>query len=110
MKQIKVFVIPPEDKPSVLEIDAVDLQAMQAIVGGYIERHPMSMPGLAVYWNEEGRMLKLPLNIRYGNGVMKRYPNMPPLIAGTVFVAREVPPDMVTLTDDDVRLLTEVFS
>ena len=53
---MKILVIKPYQKPEVIEIDHT-LEAMQAIVGGYIEAiYPFDDPDIALVCNEEGKI------------------------------------------------------
>lgn len=59
-EKIKVLVIEPGKNPEEREIDNT-LEAMQEIVGGYIECVTLTTD-LVVICNEEGRLLGLPYN------------------------------------------------
>lgn len=66
-KKIKVIKIAVNSDPIVVEI-APTLDAMQAIVGGYIEIVPIGNSGLDLCCNEEGKLEGLPLNVAIFGG------------------------------------------
>ena len=67
MKALTVVIVAPGAKPKVLEVDGkqTTLAALQALVGGYIERVPTEMlePALDCWVNEEGLLDGLPPNL-----------------------------------------------
>lgn len=67
-KKIRIVNVPVGEGPKVEEIDA-GLEAMQALVGGYIEFVAMG-GNVALVCNEEGMMLGLPQN---GCGILGPY-------------------------------------
>lgn len=85
---LKVFVVPHDGAPHVREVEN-KLEALQAIVGGYLEV-VQGIPGLTVLCNEDGRMMQLPPN----RGLL-----------GTWIVVRSEGADFVSLTDEDVARL-----
>ena len=60
-EKISVLLIQPEKKPRVVEIPNT-LEAMQKLVGGYIEEYMPFDDEVAIICNEEGKMNGLPLN------------------------------------------------
>ena len=58
---MKVLVIKPDQNPVVEEIGE-GLEAMQSVVGGYIQAVYPWGDGVAVVCNEEGKLCGLPLN------------------------------------------------
>lgn len=58
---MKGILIRPNDLPVLIDQDW-DLDALQAAVGGWIEGFATGFDGTAVYGNEEGKILGLPLN------------------------------------------------
>jgi len=96
---IRVLVLPVGKPPEVREIDN-GLEAMQAIVGGYIET--VSLDGsVAAVVNEDGPRLHLPNNRIVGHSV----------VVGQVFVVRfNDEGEFVSLTDEDVARWSEKFA
>ena len=78
-EQIEILVVEPGKKPYVKTIDN-SLQAMQEVVGGYIE--PIYFDDAAIVVNEEGKVNKLPLNRSLYDESGERFD----IIAGTFFV------------------------
>ena len=78
-EQIEILVVEPGKKPYVKTIDN-RLQAMQKVVGGYIE--PIYLDDVAIVVNEEGKVNKLPLNRSLYDESGERFD----IIAGTFFV------------------------
>ena len=108
--KVSILVVPVDGPPRVESIEEGDLKAMQAIVGGYIERVWLDR-GLAIYCNEEGLLKGLEPNLAYARVAAGEYRNrIPPSIVGNLFIAREEPPNIVSLTDADVARLTKLFS
>ena len=103
---MKVLVIEPMETPVVKEIDS-SLEAMQEIVGGYIQAlFPFDEP-VALVCNEEGKLHGLPLNraLRDDAG------NVYDVISGTFFLC-SAPPDeenFTSLSDDQIERYTKLF-
>ena len=81
IEQIKVLLCKPDEKAKVIEIDDT-LEAMQELVGGYIQEYMPWEDEVALICNEEGKMTGLPLNrgIRDENGQLQD------IIAGDFFI------------------------
>ena len=78
---MQVVIVEPEKKPVVQNIDS-GLASMQQIVGGSIQAvYPFEEP-VALICNDEGKLLRLPLNraLRDSNGAIYD------LVAGTFFL------------------------
>ena len=102
---IKVLKVEPDKAPELIEMKN-ELEAMQAIVGGYIEVFPLAQDGVAIVCNEEGKMNGMPLNRPiYHNGEMVE------IIAGTFFIAGDDISigEFVSLTDEQIALYKEQF-
>lgn len=56
-----IIVIEPGKQPDLREVEKLDLETMQSIVGGLIQRVPLT-EDIDLWFNEEGRMLHLPFN------------------------------------------------
>lgn len=95
--RIRVVVAEPQRRAEIRMIER-DLAAMQEIVGGYIEM--VSLGGLDVYFNEEGRVLGLP-----HNRVLGGYE-----ILGTLFVSRtDDRGESVSLTKEQAERVVQVL-
>ena len=104
---MRILKIKPEQKPERIDIPDT-LEAMQKVVGGYIQAvYPFEEP-IALICNEEGKLLNLPLNraLRDDKG------NVYDIISGTFFVCA-APPDsnhFAGLTDQQVKTYMEWFA
>ena len=78
---MKVIIVKPQEKPVVAEIDS-NLNAMQEVVGGYIQAiYPFEDP-VSLICNEEGKLLGLPLN----RALRVNEDTVYDIIAGTFFL------------------------
>lgn len=101
---IKVLKVEPDDVPHVIELPN-ELEAMQALVGGYIEVFPLA-DGVAIVCNEEGKMNGMKLNRPiYHEGVMVE------VIAGTFFIAGDDISigEFVSLTNEQIAQYRKRF-
>ena len=107
MKQeavIKVLKVEPDKAPELIEMPN-ELEAMQAIVGGYIEVYPLAN-NVAIVCNEEGKINGLELNRPiFHNGRIVE------IIAGTFFIAGDDISigEFVSLTDEQIAKYTKQF-
>lgn len=88
-----------------LERIGTGLEAMQRLVGGYIEAVPLSgsFAGLTMWVNEEGRLNDLP---RRPCPIWQHEPN----IAGDYFVTRGTDDgELASITASDVEKLKQAF-
>lgn len=101
---IKVLKVEPDKAPELIEMKN-ELEAMQAIVGGYIEVMPIE-EGVAIVCNEEGKMYGAELNrpIYHGGQIVD-------IIAGTFFIAGDDISigEFVSLTDKQIAKYTKQF-
>ena len=104
---MQVVVVEPKKKPMVQDIGS-DLESMQRIVGGSIQAiYPFDEP-VALIFNEEGKLLNLPLNraLRDDEG------NVYDIISGTFFLCA-APPDsehFAGLSDQQAKAYMERFA
>jgi hypothetical protein len=122
---IRVLVVRTGQAPVVEEIDT-GLDAMQALVGGYIECLALDA-NVDLWRNEEGTINGLPLNRRFA----ARAPELPPgldfvikldpdladpgqmgehRIHGDFFLARHADGETASLTDDDIAKYSRAFT
>lgn len=66
---MKIFIKKPHEKLREIEV-ANELEALQELVGGYIETVQIAT-NLAMIVNEEGKLMNLPDNFRFGNDMIK---------------------------------------
>lgn len=100
-KKIRVLYVKTGEKPVVVEIEN-KLEAMQKLVGGYIEAVPLERE-IDAYCNEEGKLIGLPLN--------RRIPGRGDVFAGDFFVSRaNGDGEQIDLTDEDVTHYSAVFA
>ena len=104
---MQVVIVEPEKKPEVREIGN-SLEAMQQVVGGFIEAlYPFDEP-VALICNEEGKLMDLPPNRALRDDTGEVYD----IISGTFFLC-SAPPDsehFESLTDQQVKTYLERFS
>lgn len=101
---IKVLKVEPDKAPELIEMPN-ELEAMQAIVGGYIEVFPLASD-VAIVCNEEGKMNGMELNRPiYHNGEIVE------IIAGTFFIAGDDISigEFVSLTDEQIEKYKQQF-
>ena len=103
-KTIRVLVVEPMKPCRVQEIGS-NLEAMQAIVGGYIEAVTPFTEPVAIVCNEEGKLQGLPLNrpLVDRNGVPYDF------LCGTFFLAGVEGEHFVSLTDDQIRVYKSIY-
>ena len=77
---MRVLVVEPEQRPQEKEIDN-SLEAMQQIVGGYIQSIPLDN-SVALVCNEEGKLEDLPPN----RGLRNQNGQMYDIVFGTFFL------------------------
>ena len=108
--KISVLLVEPFKEPKMIEIED-DLDAMQEIVGGYIEEYMPFEDDVAIVCNEEGKMRGLPLNraIYLDSDPGKR--NISDIIAGKFFVCYAPPEseNFLSLPDDLAKKYDEKF-
>jgi hypothetical protein len=101
---IKVLKVEPDKAPELIEMKN-ELEAMQAIVGGYIEVFPLA-DDAAIVCNEEGKMNGMELNRPiYHNGEIVE------IIAGTFFIAGDdyKSGEFVSLKDEQIAQYSKQF-
>lgn len=101
---IKVLKVEPDKAPELIEMKN-ELEAMQAIVGGYIEIYPLA-EGVAIVCNEEGKINGLELNRPiFHNGQIVE------IIAGTFFIAGDDISigEFVSLTEEQIAKYSKQF-
>lgn len=101
---IKVLKVEPDKAPELIEMPN-ELEAMQAIVGGYIEVFPLA-DDVAIVCNEEGKINGLQLNRPiYHNGRIVE------IIAGTFFITGDDISigEFVSLTEEQIAQYKEQF-
>lgn len=100
---MKVIVCEPNKIARVEEIEQT-LEAMQEIVGGYIEAVNSLPDSACIVCNEEGRLNEMPLN----RGVY-RFGDMVGAIYGTFFICGCSDEDFCSLTDEQAEHYLEEF-
>lgn len=108
MNNVKVLVYPIGQAPVVQEIKGSDnLKDMQSIVGGWIEAVNLGALTLnhqldkySLYCNEEGKLQGLPLNRQLQHDV----------VVGQFFVTKHSGGETISLTDEDIELITRLVS
>ena len=98
---MKILVIKPYQKPEVVEIDHT-LEAMQAVVGGYIEEVYPFEDEVALVVNEEGKINGLPMN-RF---LFDDDGNLLDIIVGNFFICG-APSDCDSFTDIPDELIAK---
>lgn len=97
-KEITVLKVEPGKSPETVTMPNT-LDAMQKMVGGYIEVLPLS--DVCLVCNEDGKLLGLEGNRRLGNDI----------IVGTFFLAGDTRSgDLCSLTQEQIQHFGEVFA
>ena len=78
---IRVIVCRPDERAEIVEIED-KLEAMQELVGGYIQEYMPWEDEVALICNEEGKMTGLPLN----RGIKDEDGHLQDIIAGDFFI------------------------
>jgi len=94
-KTIKALLIEPMQKPRVIEIEA-SLESYQQEVGGLIEILHLSDDAVLVV-NEEGKMIGLPPNRRYGSDIL----------VGNILIVGSKGEYLIGLSEDNIRKYKE---
>ncbi|MBO5019164.1 MAG: DUF3846 domain-containing protein [Clostridia bacterium] len=104
---MKVLVVKPMDVPFVKHISG-SLNSMQKIVGGTIQAiYPFENPEIALICNDDGKLIKLPLN----RALYDKGGKLFDIVAGTFFLCR-APADsenFESLTDEQIKIYWEQF-
>lgn len=81
------------------------LEAMQEIVGGYIEAVRIT-ENIVLWVNEEGLLKQLPLNFYLSNSSGEP---ISPIVGDVLFTGVDSEGDNISLTDDDIKLIESRF-
>ncbi len=103
-KTLKVLVVEPMKPCRVQEISDT-LEAMQAVVGGYIEEVTPFTEPVAIVCNEAGKLQGLPFN----RPLVDRHGVPYDTLCGTFFVAGVQGEHFVSLTDDQIRVYKSIY-
>ena len=105
VKKIKILVLAPNVPAEVREIDQ-SLEAMQAVVGRYVECPTSAFygNGIDLWCNEEGKINGMEINHRKAN------PIPGDILCGTYFLSRHTPSGKTkSLTDKDIEKYTKLL-
>lgn len=101
----RVLFVEPGKEPDVRTIDTgstvAELQALNALIGGYLEAAYIDGSGmLALLFDEEGKLphKRLPLNFRWAGE---------PIVGNVVLVRRNHSGELIDITDNDIALFRE---
>ena len=103
-QKLRVLVVEPGKPPAEREIDG-SLESMRRLVGGYIQAvYPFDDP-VALICNEEGKLLRLPMNrtLRDERGVPYD------IVCGTFFLAGITEDEFDSLTDRQIEKYTDYY-
>jgi len=103
-KTIRVLVVEPM-KPCRVEEIGRNLEAMQAVVGGYIEEVTPFTEPVAIVCNEEGKLKGLPIN----RPLVDRHGVPYDFLHGTFFLAGVEGEHFISLTDDQIRVYKSIY-
>lgn len=96
---LKVVIVEPEKEPYVKKLKH-SLEAMQEVVGGYIETTRDSLlPGMILVVNEEGKLRGLPMNRCTDCDIL----------FGTFFVCGNGRDDFISLTEQQIEEVKLVY-
>ncbi len=102
--KIRVLVVEPMRPCQAREIDG-SLEAMQALVGGYIEAVTPFAESVAIVCNEEGKLRGLPCN----RPLMDRHGMPYDILCGTFFIAGVDGERFVSLTDRQIGQFKSMY-
>ena len=102
---MRVLVVDPGKKPKVQEIDG-SLSNMQKLVGGLIQTVYAFEDPVVLVTNDEGKLLKLPMNRALRDGSGKIYD----VVCGTFFLCGLGEESFASLTDDQIKKFKKVFA
>lgn len=87
-------------------LDELNLDTLQAIVGGYIELVKLHMGGrvLDLYCNEEGTILNLQPNVSLGDS------DLPPICGTVVVLSHDGEGNSIGLDNEEVKMAMERLS
>lgn len=103
---IDVLLVQPMKKPEVVQMED-SLEAMQKMVGGYIEEYMPFNDDIAIVCNEEGKLIGAPLN----RGIYNENGELQDIIAGNFFVC-SAPMEcesFQSLSEEQIKEYTEKF-
>ena len=95
---MKIIIKRINQEPEITDIQNT-LEALQGVVGGYIEAVPVHS-GCVMLCNEEGRLQGLPYNFTLGTNH----------IVGDVIFTRQSNSEFTDLTEADVEMIQHFFS
>jgi len=102
---VRVLIVEPERKPVVREIDDT-LEAMQKVVGGWIQAlYPFEEP-VALVANDEGKLLGLPMN----RGLRDEDGSLYDIVFGTFFICGLSEENFASLTDEQIQKFQTIFA
>ena len=102
--KIRVLVVEPGKPCQAREIDG-SLEAMQALVGGYIEAVTPFAESIAIVCNEEGKLRGLPCN----RPLMDRHGMPYDILCGTFFIAGVDGERFVSLTEEQIQRYKDLY-
>lgn len=102
---MRVLVVGPGKKPEVQEIDD-SLSNMQKLVGGPIQAVYPFEDSVALVANDEGKLLKLPMNRALRDESGKIYD----IVCGTFFLCGLDEESFASLTDAQIEKFKKVFA
>ena len=102
---MRVLVVDPGKKPEVQEIDG-SLSNMQKLVGGLIQTVYAFEDPVVLVTNDEGKLLKLPMNRALRDESGKIYD----VVCGTFFLCGLGEESFASLTDDQIKKFKKVFA
>ncbi|EHQ89751.1 DUF3846 domain-containing protein [Desulfosporosinus youngiae] len=94
VKWITVLIAEPGKDPELREMPN-NLKAFELTIGGYLEIVESVRPGCSIIYN--------------GNYPLAQKPQKRGDIEGTFIIVRVDPPDPVSLSQDDIEILSEVY-
>ena len=103
---IDVLLIQPLKKPEVVQMED-SLEAMQKMVGGYIEEYMPFDDDIAIVCNEEGKLIGAPLN----RGIYNEDGELQDIIAGNFFIcsAPMESESFQSLSEEQIKEYSEKF-
>ena len=104
-KQMQVVIVEPHKRARIASIEPT-LEAMQALVDGYIEAiYPWEGAEVCLVCNEDGKLRSLPLS----RALYDDEGNLVEVIAGTFFICGLTEDDFDSLTDEQAERFKKEF-
>ena len=94
VKWVRVLLVEEGKAPNICELPN-NLKALELTVKGYLEMIEISHPGCVIIYNSVNKLTDKPASRAD--------------IKGTFIIARVIPPELVSLSDQDIKILAKIY-